>query len=393
MRVLLINVTADHSSTGNIAFAMQEAVEQNNGEALLCYARGKAQRKKGSYKFGLDIETYVHGFLTRITGYTDCFSPFSTWRLIRKIKAFAPDIIHIHALHAYFLQRSMFWKFLQNYPAKILWSIHCDLDFTGRCGTAQDCIHFKNGCGNCPHLSLYPKTYFFDHSAHMWKQKKALYGNLAHMELTTPSKWLAERIGQSFLAHYPLHIVPNGVFLPINTTKTIQKRYSTNLPFVLSVMPKFYDANKGAGFVLELAETMPHLQFIIVSRDHAEEQLAPNVLCLTDVSSTELASLYADASAFVLCSKYESFSLTCAEALCNGTQVVGFCCGAPETLFMAPYANFVEYGNVQALQATLQNTLENSLPKADVKAYGMANFSLQAMQQGYLECYNALLRK
>lgn len=38
--------------------------------------------------------------------------------------------------------------------------------------------------------------------------------------------------------------------------------------------------------------------------------------------------------------------MTCAEALCCGTPVVGFKCGAPETVFGEPEAKFVEYGDI-----------------------------------------------
>ena len=46
-----------------------------------------------------------------------------------------------------------------------------------------------------------------------------------------------------------------------------------------------------------------------------------------------LAAIYSIANVFVLFSQKETYSLTCAEALCCGTPIVGFRCGAPETVF------------------------------------------------------------
>ena len=59
------------------------------------------------------------------------------------------------------------------------------------------------------------------------------------------------------------------------------------------------------------------------------------------------------ADVFLLTSKRETFSLTCAEALCCGTPVVGFKCGAPETVFTTKRATFVEQGDIVAIQTAL----------------------------------------
>lgn len=48
----------------------------------------------------------------------------------------------------------------------------------------------------------------------------------------------------------------------------------------------------------------------------------------------------------MLFSLRETYSMTCAEALCCGTPVVGFKCGAPETVFMGVESRFVEYGDL-----------------------------------------------
>lgn len=62
-----------------------------------------------------------------------------------------------------------------------------------------------------------------------------------------------------------------------------------------------------------------------------------------------LAQYYSMADVFLICSTRETYSMTCAEALCCGTRIVGFKCGAPETVFKEPYAKFVQYGDIEAL--------------------------------------------
>lgn len=63
-----------------------------------------------------------------------------------------------------------------------------------------------------------------------------------------------------------------------------------------------------------------------------------------------LAIYYSMADVFVIFSKRETYSMTCAEALCCGTPVVGFKCGAPETVFPDHEACFFEYGEIEVVK-------------------------------------------
>lgn len=41
--------------------------------------------------------------------------------------------------------------------------------------------------------------------------------------------------------------------------------------------------------------------------------------------------------------------MICAEALCCGTMMVAFKCGAPKTIFNNQFAHFVEYGDMNGI--------------------------------------------
>ena len=79
-------------------------------------------------------------------------------------------------------------------------------------------------------------------------------------------------------------------------------------------------------------------------------------LCIEILKDSEMLSrFYSLADVFVIFSKRETYSMTCAEALCCGTPVVGFKCGAPETVFEEPYAQFLDYGDIDAVRKLLEN--------------------------------------
>ena len=108
MRVLLLDVNCKSSSTGQIVYNIYTYLNNHGNTASICYGRGKVINENNIYKFGLDLETNCHALLTRITGYTGCFSYFSTKRLIQFIESFQPDVVHIHELHAYFINDTYF---------------------------------------------------------------------------------------------------------------------------------------------------------------------------------------------------------------------------------------------------------------------------------------------
>lgn len=100
-------------------------------------------------------------------------------------------------------------------------------------------------------------------------------------------------------------------------------------------------------------------QLIIEDRDHSNKiHLIPLIR-----DQIELACFYTSANLLVLTSKKETYSLPCAEALCCGTKVVGFRCGAPETIFKRPYAEYVSYGD----SAALGNAIREAILKCKIK--------------------------
>ena len=103
MKVLLIDVNYKSGSTGKIVYDLQQGLLSDGFQSAICYGRGKEVKEQNVLKFGIDAETNIHALLTRITGFTGCFSFFSTKKLLRFIEDYQPDIVHIHELHGYFV--------------------------------------------------------------------------------------------------------------------------------------------------------------------------------------------------------------------------------------------------------------------------------------------------
>lgn len=399
MKVLLIDVNCKNSSTGKIVYDIYSYLNQNDDEAVICYGRGKKMDEKGIFKFGLDWETYLHALLTRVTGFTGCYSFFSTRRLIGYIKKYKPDIVHIHELHAYFVNIKPLINFLKKNNIRTVHTLHCEFSYTGKCGYAEECEKWKTMCEKCSKVRYYPESLFFDWTKRMFIQKKKMFENFNDMLITTPSEWVTERAKNSFFGQHQIITVPNGidadVFYPRETTQLRKKHgIDETKKVVISVAPDIMSERKGGKYVLELAKMREckDIVFILIGVNDLLEDVPDNVITLPKITDQQiLAQYYSLADVFLLCSKKETFSLTCAEALCCGVPIAGFRCGAPETVFRSPYAKFVEHGALDQLMKAVIEQME--LTEKDVCQYGINNFSKEMMCKTYTMLYESIADK
>ncbi len=345
MKVLLANVCCKEGSTGKIVYDLYHGLRKDGHEAVIAYGRGRKINEPGIHRVGIPAETYIHAGLTRLTGYTGCFSPISTRRMIRLIDEFRPDVINLHEMHAYFMNIRPLVRHIRKKGIPTVWTFHCEEMYTGKCGHAYNCTRYKDGCGKCPAVHDYPKSLWLDQTHKIWQRNKDLFDGW-DVTIVTPSQWLADRVKGSFLADKRIEVIHNGIdtehiFYPHDAT-TLREQYGlTGKKVVLAVMPNIHDERKGGPVVLALATQMPDLQFVIVGADETENY-SDNVLLVKRMQDQqELATWYSLADVFLLTSQKETFSMTCAEALCCGAPVAGLESGAPETVFPQPYARFV----------------------------------------------------
>lgn len=396
MRILYIDVNCKGSSTGKIVYDLFQEAKRRGHDSTICYGRGRKVEEPGIYKFGIDFETDLHAALARITGYNGCYSPLSTRRLIKYIDSYSPDVIHIHELHAYFVNIVSLLRYIRKKKIPLVWTFHCEYMYTGKCGYAYECLRFKEECGECPRVKEYPKSLWLDKTKQMLKMKREL---LQYMDFTivTPSEWLANRVRMSFLKNKTIQVVHNGldidVFHPRNAVEVRKKyRLTEKSKVALFVAPDISNDRKGGKWVLRLADEMKKedYTFILVGKGGEEKNDRENVVYTGEIcDEVELADLYSAADVFLLCSEKETYSMTCAEAISCGTPVAGFKCGAPETVFNEPYAVFVEYGNVTELKRSMMEQIEKGrVPEAETKKY-----SNNKMTTDYIELYEAEIRK
>lgn len=394
MKVLLIDVVCKYGSTGKIVYDLYNEINSRGDEAAICYGRGPKIKEKNIYKFGLDFETYLHALLTRFTGFTGCFSYFSTRRLIRFIKKFKPDVVHFHELHAYFLNVNKLLKFLKKQNIKVVHTLHCSFSYTGKCGHHFECEKWKDFCGKCPRLKEYVSTMFFDHTKRMFLTKKSAFTGFKDMTITCPSNWLGNLAEQSFLGQYPIEVIPNGINTEIFSlvdTDSLKERLSIkNEKVVVAIAPNLMSPLKGGEWILKLAEKEINkpIKFIMIGVDKIDFEHTDNVLLFERTNNqNELAAFYSLADIFVICSQRENFPTTCLEAQCCGTPILGFDVGGVKETSVFDENRFVDYGNIDALANSLDEMLTTNYNKENLSKKAISIYSEKVMCNSYIQIY------
>ena len=367
MKVLLIDVICKNGSTGDIVYNIYNYLNNKGDVAAVCYGRGDRIKEKNIYKFGIDIETYLHAFLTRVTGYTGCFSFFSTLRLIKYIKKFNPDVVHLHELHAYFVNLKPLINYLKRNNIRTVLTLHCEFAYTGKCGHSVECEQWKTECKKCPHLKNYISTLWFDHTNYMFRQKKELFSNFQELVIVTPSNWIANRARQSFLKNHSISVISNGInsdiFKPVNSSELrLNLGIGTNEKVVLALAPNIMSKAKGGPYVRTVAEKLfqSNIRFVFVGTENTAIVKESNCIYVGKISDKRLlAQYYSLADLFVICSERENYPTTCLEAQSCGTPVYGFNTGGvSETCLNKD--NLVEFGDVIGLTSKIRKALKKT---------------------------------
>ena len=274
--------------------------------------------------------------------------------------------------------------------------------YTAGCGHAFECDKWKYGCGNCPQKgSGRPSSKFFDRSSEEWRLMKKCFDGYNNLVIVPVSEWLYSRAKESpFLKDKKFRVITNGIDT-YNTFKIkdycdLKKKLCLeNKKIVLHVTPNFLDENKGGKYVLELAKRLENsdIRFIIIGFNGKKDELPKNVIAIKQIKNQkELAEYYSMADITLLTSKRETFSMVCAESLACGTPVIGFNAGAPETIAIKKYSSFVEYGDIDKLEATIKEYLyKKNISKEKLSLLACKKYSKKLMYDKYEEIYRGIV--
>jgi glycosyltransferase involved in cell wall biosynthesis len=405
MKIMQINVTYKSGSTGKIVYDLHNSLINNQIDSVVCYGRGRNISERQIYKAGPEWLMKLQSLQSRITGYIygGCF--ISTKKVIRVIQKEKPDVVHLHCLNGYFVNIYRLLSFLKVNKIKTLLTLHAEFMYTAGCSHSYECEQWKTGCcegsHQCPQFNkLRPKAWFFNKCQQEWNLMKDTFYGFDNLIICPVSDWLKDKaIESSFMKDKKIKTVTNGldkeVFKPTSFDQIKQKYSLHDEKIILHVTPDFLSEIKGGKYVLDIANRFvkDDVKVIIVGFNGDEKELPQNVIAVSHIKdSRELAAYYSIANLTLLTSKNETFSMVCAESLACGTPVVGFEAGAPETVAIKRYSEFVKQGNTDELEFAIRMWLNKKQEYSDeISNEARKLYSKDKMYEEYFSLYLSLL--
>ena len=343
MRIVQINGGAK-GSTGKIMMGIAD-VARTQGHEVMCASpitstNRDAGANCGYYRIGTYNSRRVNVAFARITGYNGCFAWVETYKLLKKIDEFQPDIIHLHNLHDSYINLPMLFSYIKKHDIPVVWTLHDCWAFTGHCPhfTIAKCDKWKTGCHGCKQYKDYPAS-IFDNSELMWKLKKKWFTGVKNMTIVTPSEWLAGLAKESYLKEYPIQVINNGIDLDVfkPTKSDFREKYGISPSESVILGVSFgWNYKKGLDCFVKLRnELNEQYRIVLVGTDSSiDKQLPSGIVSIHRTQNQkELAEVYSAADVFFNPPREEVLGLVNLESLACGTPVVTFNTGgSPECI-------------------------------------------------------------
>lgn len=353
MKIVQINATCGKGSTGKICTGISKVLSEKGIENYILYSSGETDHK-GAIKYMSRFEEKLGALLSRIIGNWGFNSYFATHRLIRHITTIAPDIVHLHNIHAHNCNVNALLGYLKSNSIKTVFTFHDCWMFTGYCMhyDMHGCEKWKTVCSSCPLKREY--SWFFDNSKKLHQNKlKALWG--LDLTVVAPSEWMAKQIEDSLLKCKNVRTINNGIDLETfkRTKSDFRSKNGLNGKYVVLGVAYGWDNKKGLDVFKELSKRLDdEYRIVLVGVDETTKRSLPdNILAVSRTHNrAELAAIYSSADVFVNPTREETFPTVNIEALACGTPVLTFETGGSSEIIDCSCGSVVKKNDADGME-------------------------------------------
>ena len=362
MKIAQINTVCGNGSVGRITVDIYHALQKNGHEGKIYYGRRTAPENVNTEKIGSNLDMGIHVLSTFFTGTHGFNSHAQTKQLIESLKAYDPDLIHMHNIHGFYLDVEELFVYLKVCGKPVVWTLHDCWSFTGHCAYFDfvGCDKWKVECKNCPqYRNSYPYALFKDGSKVNYARKKAAFQGVKGLTIVTPSKWLGDLVKESYLQEYLVKVIPNGIDLEKFVPQETKQRDKHLILGVANV----WDRRKGLDYFKELHKRLDPDKYEIAVVGVNKKQIKELPQGMIGIEHTqnveELMQLYSEASVFANPTLEDNFPTTNLEALACGTPVVTFATGGSVESIDETCGRIVPQRDVDALYEAVTELCEN----------------------------------
>lgn len=404
MKIIQINSVCGQGSTGRIAMDISIESEKYGHTNLIAYGHGTSAYHH-SHKIGNKFDHLFHNIMfSRLLGLQGFGSIINTIRLTKWIDKHKPDIVHLHNLHANYVNTYILFRFLAKRNFPIVFTLHDCYNFTGKCTyfTSAECYRWKTECYHCPlkKRSGMPSI-IFDWSRMIFKMKKALYGDIKSCYSVAVSKWLKGIADHSILHEYGHNVtyiynwIDYDTFKPssLDEIEECKNKYHLDKQqkYIISVSQEWQENSTRFTDAILLAHLLPQeYNLVLVGSVRSKTGIPKGIIHIPYVTSQkELATLYSLAEAYVHFSIQDTFGLVIGEAMACGTIPITYdstaCAETPGS-----YGIVVPPRDVQAIAQSLPLLTEKKKHCSEMIGYVKANYDKVSNIKQYLKLYELL---
>ena len=405
IRIAAINMTAG-GSTGRIMLSIAEEARKQ-GCIVQTYSttpfslnyKKPTEAPLGHKYFGNYVDNALHYILVYFFGKNGSHSKFSTWLLIRDLKKFNPSILHLHNLHKYCINLPMLFNYVKKNNVKVVWTLQDCWAITGHCPHFDmiKCEKWKTGCYECPIHNEYPKSKK-DTSKWQYEHKKAWFTGVNDMTLVPTSKWLANKVKESFMKDYPIRVINNGIDLSVfkPTNSDLREKYQLQNKYVVLCVADSWSLKKGIDDVIKLSKLLnDKFKMVVIGLDEDNIQTMPsNVIALPRTDSVEeLVKWYSTADVFVNTTKEDTYPTVNMESLACGTPIVTYKTGGSPEIINDKTGVVVKKGSVNMLKDAVCNVCINKIIQRENCLERAKSFANEDKYEQYVELYNHIFKR
>ena len=403
MRVFQINTFCGIKSTGRITTSIAQLLEKQGDECLIGFGAEDVPPmfQHYAYRIGMPIGRKVHGAIRKFLDMEGYGSSLATWRLIRKIEAFNPDVIHLHNLHGCYVNVKMLFRYLKERGTPMVWTLHDCWPFTGHCAYFDfvGCEKWQAICDHCPQLRSYPTCLWWDGSRRNFRRKQRAFTDIPSLVLVPPCHWLEDLVKRSVLRMYPIQVIENGVDVtvfqpaPDQVCEALRQRFGLEDKQVALAVAADWDERKGLRYLLEVAPVLDErIQLVVLGLTQTQiESLPTGILGQNATASTqELAAWYSLAQCLVNPTMEDNMPLVNLEALACGTPVVVFQTGGCAEVVDDTCGRVIPKGDALALAKAIMEIASQKESMKNACLVRASHFDSQVTYQKYLALYKEL---
>ena len=397
MKIFQLNTFCGIKSTGRIATDIALLLERQGHKCRIGYGAGHVPKEleRFGFRIGFPLERKIHSAIRKLFDGEGYGSHLGTLALIRELKRFQPDVIHLHNIHGCYLNFRLLFRYIKKSEIPVVWTLHDCWPMTGHCAYFEyaNCFRWQASCGQCVQQHQYPICIGLDGSRRNLRHKKKLFSGLKKLRWVTPCNWLQSYVDHSWLRMYPSQVIYNGIDLSVFSPKNgeiLKEKYQITAAHILLAVAADWDERKGLRFLLEAAEKWDtEYQLVVLGLSNEQILALPHgilgIAATSDVG--ELAAWYSLADCLVNPTMEDNMPMVNLEALACGTPVVVFQTGGCPEAVDETCGMVVPQGDSDALaKAVLQ--IASRKPELVTACLNRAKiFDNQTCYAKYLELY------